>query len=148
MLAAQFKAEHHFTKDEVNSSQNWFRPNNRYAYRVFASMYDKLGSDRSGLRLFHYSTLPLANIDTYTNTPIEISPITGVDLELITFVKDRPGHDERYAIDANKIGRELNWSPDEDFESGIRKTVLWYLQNRVWWQRVIDGSYQLERIGL
>lgn len=67
--------------------------------------------------------------------------------ELITFVKDRPGHDERYAIDASKINRELGWSPDEDFESGIHKTVLWYLQNKGWWQRVIDGSYQLERIG-
>ncbi len=68
--------------------------------------------------------------------------------ELITFVTDRPGHDERYAIDASKINRELGWSPEEDFESGIRKTVLWYLNNKNWWRRVIDGSYQLERIGL
>jgi dTDP-glucose 4,6-dehydratase len=67
--------------------------------------------------------------------------------DLLTFVTDRPGHDERYAIDASKIGAELGWTPDEDFESGIRKTVLWYLENRQWWQRVVDGSYQLERIG-
>jgi len=68
--------------------------------------------------------------------------------ELIKFVKDRPGHDERYAIDASKINADLDWVPDEDFESGIRKTVLWYLENTAWWQRVVDGSYQLERIGI
>jgi dTDP-glucose 4,6-dehydratase len=67
--------------------------------------------------------------------------------ELITFVKDRPGHDERYAIDAGKINTDLGWSPAEDFTSGIRKTVSWYLQNRQWWQRVVDGSYRLERLG-
>ena len=66
---------------------------------------------------------------------------------LITFVTDRPGHDERYAIDAAKIGSDLDWVPREDFESGIQKTVLWYLENRQWWQQVVDGSYQLERIG-
>lgn len=67
--------------------------------------------------------------------------------ELITFVKDRPGHDERYAIDASKINTDLGWSPREDFTSGIRKTVAWYLENRQWWQRVVDGSYRLERLG-
>jgi len=67
--------------------------------------------------------------------------------ELITFVKDRPGHDERYAIDASKINNDLDWKPTEDFASGIRKTVVWYLENRQWWQRVVDGSYRLERIG-
>ena len=68
--------------------------------------------------------------------------------ELITFVKDRPGHDMRYAIDASKIQRELNWTPDETFETGLRKTVLWYLENDVWCQRVMDGSYRGERLGL
>ncbi len=67
--------------------------------------------------------------------------------DLITFVTDRPGHDARYAIDASKIGRELGWKPQETFESGIRKTVQWYLDNRTWWQRVLDGSYRLERLG-
>ena len=67
--------------------------------------------------------------------------------ELITFVKDRPGHDERYAIDAEKINIELDWRPAEDFASGIRKTVSWYLENDLWWQRVVDGSYRLERLG-
>lgn len=66
---------------------------------------------------------------------------------LITFVKDRPGHDRRYAIDASKIQRELGWMPQETFESGIRKTVQWYLDNRWWWERVLNGSYQLGRLG-
>ncbi|MBY7962937.1 dTDP-glucose 4,6-dehydratase [Vibrio fluvialis] len=66
---------------------------------------------------------------------------------LITYVKDRPGHDVRYAIDAKKIERELGWKPQETFESGIRKTVEWYLNNQEWWSRVLDGSYSRERLG-
>ncbi|MDP0589531.1 MAG: dTDP-glucose 4,6-dehydratase [Candidatus Endonucleobacter bathymodioli] len=66
---------------------------------------------------------------------------------LIEFVQDRPGHDLRYAVDASKIQRELGWAPEESFETGIRKTVEWYLNNQDWWQAVLDGSYQLERIG-
>jgi dTDP-glucose 4,6-dehydratase len=68
--------------------------------------------------------------------------------DLITFVKDRPGHDMRYAIDASKIDKELGWKPLETFESGIRKTVEWYLANETWWSRVQDGSYAGERLGL
>ena len=67
--------------------------------------------------------------------------------ELITFVKDRPGHDRRYAIDASKIERELGWVPQETFETGLRKTVQWYLDNRQWWQRVLSGDYRLGRLG-
>ncbi len=67
--------------------------------------------------------------------------------DLITFVKDRPGHDLRYAIDACKIERELGWVPQETFESGLRKTVQWYLNNLEWCRRVQDGSYQRERLG-
>ncbi|XKF16211.1 GDP-mannose 4,6-dehydratase [Halomonas sp. BLK-85] len=67
--------------------------------------------------------------------------------ELITFVTDRPGHDVRYAIDASKIERELGWVPEETFETGLRKTVEWYLNNQEWWQRVQDGSYQGQRLG-
>ena len=66
---------------------------------------------------------------------------------LITFVKDRPGHDLRYAIDATKIKEKLNWIPEETFESGIQKTVQWYLNNLDWCQNVQDGSYQRERLG-
>lgn len=68
--------------------------------------------------------------------------------ELITFVADRPGHDLRYAIDASKIKQDLGWVPQETFESGIRKTVEWYLNNKDWWQAILDGKYQLERLGL
>lgn len=83
----------------------------------------------------------------------ELRPLSTTDLsikahkELITFVQDRPGHDVRYAIDASKIKRELGWTPEETFESGIRKTVIWYLDNLNWAQRVQDGSYQRERLG-
>jgi len=91
MLASQFKAEHHFTKNELNSSQNWFRPNNRYAYRIFASMYDKLGPEKSSLRLFHYLTMPLKNIPEFTSSQFETVPVTGVDLELMNFVRAQYG---------------------------------------------------------
>ena len=67
---------------------------------------------------------------------------------LITFVEDRPGHDTRYAIDAGKIERDLGWKPTETFDSGLEKTVRWYFDNRLWWQRVLDGSYRLERLGV
>lgn len=67
--------------------------------------------------------------------------------DLITFVVDRPGHDLRYAIDCSKIERELGWRPNETFETGLRKTVLWYLENRAWWQAIRDGKYRGERLG-
>lgn len=68
--------------------------------------------------------------------------------DLITYVTDRPGHDQRYAIDASKIAHELGWVPQETFESGMRKTVAWYLANPAWWQAILDGRYQGERLGL
>lgn len=69
-------------------------------------------------------------------------------VDLITYVKDRPGHDVRYAIDASKIERELGWHPEETFESGIKKTVQWYLENESWWKDVLSGNYRLERLGV
>lgn len=66
---------------------------------------------------------------------------------LIVFVKDRPGHDLRYAIDAGKIERDLGWRPEETFETGLRKTVLWYLNNQDWWQRILERDYHMDRIG-
>ncbi len=66
---------------------------------------------------------------------------------LINFVTDRPGHDRRYAIDAGKLKRELDWKPAESFESGITRTVDWYLANETWAGRVLDGSYRMERLG-
>ncbi|MBF4280246.1 dTDP-glucose 4,6-dehydratase, partial [Vibrio anguillarum] len=81
--------------------------------------------------------------DLVPNKPANITHYA----DLVTYVKDRPGHDVRYAIDASKIERELGWKPEETFESGIRKTVEWYLNNREWWSRVLDGSYSCERLG-
>lgn len=66
---------------------------------------------------------------------------------LITYVKDRPGHDRRYAIDSSKLQRELGWAPQETFETGIARTVDWYLDNQAWCGRVLDGSYRMERLG-
>ena len=67
---------------------------------------------------------------------------------LITFVADRPGHDRRYAIDCSKIGRELGWRPQVNFETGLRETMGWYLDNPVWVDRVTSGSYRGERLGM
>ncbi|WP_456372287.1 dTDP-glucose 4,6-dehydratase [Thiolapillus sp.] len=72
----------------------------------------------------------------------------GAYADLITHVADRPGHDLRYAIDAGKIARELDWTPQETFVSGLEKTVDWYLENDLWCQRVLDGSYRGERLGV
>ena len=66
---------------------------------------------------------------------------------LITYVADRPGHDVRYAIDASKIESELGWRPKESFESGIEKTIRWYLDNKQWWGNILNGSYQSDQKG-
>ena len=80
----------------------------------------------------------------------EMSPIEDGSKysKLITYVQDRPGHDFRYAIDATKINQELGWSPKESFETGIRKTIDWYLNNQEWWQAIQDNTYQQERLGV
>lgn len=78
----------------------------------------------------------------------EMHPVGAPHDRLISYVADRPGHDLRYAIDAGKIERELGWRPEESFETGLRKTVAWYLANRDWWGAILDGSYQGERLGL
>ena len=82
----------------------------------------------------------------------ELAPCKPAELksfrDLITFVNDRPGHDLRYAIDADKIKNELNWVPQESFNSGLRKTVEWYLANLTWCRQVQDGSYQRNRLGV
>jgi dTDP-glucose 4,6-dehydratase len=81
---------------------------------------------------------------------LAVNKPTGINqyIDLIEYVTDRPGHDQRYAIDAGKIERELGWRPRESFESGLFKTVKWYLTNEPWWQHVADGSYRGERLGL
>jgi len=78
----------------------------------------------------------------------EIAPRgAGSYRELVVFVEDRPGHDQRYAIDCSKIERELGWRPTETFETGLRKTVRWYLENPAWWQAIRSGKYRGERLG-
>tara|TARA_R100000935_G_scaffold19518_1_gene37492 strand:+ start:3949 stop:5022 length:1074 start_codon:yes stop_codon:yes gene_type:complete len=86
-------------------------------------------------------------VRTICNILDELIPNSSSYESLITYVTDRPGHDRRYAIDASKIEKELGWSPQETFESGIRKTIQWYLDNQKWCQNVQDGSYQRERLG-
>ncbi|MEM9696967.1 MAG: GDP-mannose 4,6-dehydratase, partial [Myxococcota bacterium] len=66
---------------------------------------------------------------------------------LISFVKDRPGHDQRYAIDSSKLEQELGWSPEHSFETGLRQTVTWYLDHEDWWRAIQDGRYRGERLG-
>lgn len=93
----------------------------------------------------------LRNIDvvnTICDILQELRPRARLYRHLVTHVADRPGHDRRYAIDAGKIRRDLGWMPRETFETGIRKTVQWYLDNPDWCQRVQDGSYQRERLGV
>jgi len=78
----------------------------------------------------------------------ELRPVNGkCRRDLITYVKDRPGHDQRYAIDSSKLQDNLGWQPQESFNSGIQKTVQWYLDNKKWCDRVLDGSYQGQRLG-
>jgi dTDP-glucose 4,6-dehydratase len=66
--------------------------------------------------------------------------------DLITFIADRPGHDIRYAVDSTKIEKKLGWVPEETFETGLRKTVKWYLRNEIWWKRVLSGDYKLDSL--
>jgi len=86
-------------------------------------------------------------VKTICNILDDVRPKARKYEEQINYVADRPGHDMRYAIDASKIQKELGWSPEETFESGIRKTVQWYLDNQEWCQHIQDGSYQRERLG-
>lgn len=90
----------------------------------------------------------VTTICNHLNNLIEDKPANLSDFnDLITFVADRPGHDVRYAIDATKINKELGWHPEETFETGILKTIQWYLDNQEWCKNVQDGSYQRERLG-
>lgn len=86
-------------------------------------------------------------VETICSILDELRPKGTKYVEQITYVTDRPGHDRRYAIDSSKMKKELNWLPEETFETGLRKTVEWYLDNQEWCSRVQDGSYQGERLG-
>ncbi len=78
----------------------------------------------------------------------ELNPANAPHENLIEYVTDRPGHDMRYAIDSSKIQNELGWKPTENFETGLEKTIRWYLENSPWWERILSGEYQVERLGL
>ena len=90
----------------------------------------------------------LTVVETIADLLDEMVPTAATRRGLIKFVTDRPGHDQRYAIDAGKIERELGWRPRHDFEQGLRKTVAWYLENRKWWQDIRSGAYRGERLGI
>ena len=68
--------------------------------------------------------------------------------KLISFVQDRPGHDFRYAVDASKLNSKLDWAPKESFESGLEKTIQWYINNKNWWTAILDKTYRQERLGV
>jgi len=88
-------------------------------------------------------------VETICSMLDELSPRAsgGAYRDLITFVKDRPGHDLRYAIDSSKLTGELGWDPEHTFETGIRDTVQWYLDNDWWWHPIREGKYAGERLG-
>lgn len=95
----------------------------------------------------HNEKMNIDVVHTVCDILQELRPSNICYRDLITHVQDRPGHDRRYAIDAGKIGRDLGWVPSETFETGMKKTVQWYLENETWCQRVLSGEYQLERLG-
>ncbi|WP_341582320.1 dTDP-glucose 4,6-dehydratase [Marinobacter metalliresistant] len=96
----------------------------------------------------HNEKKNLEVVETICDILQELVPKHTSYRDQITFVKDRPGHDLRYAIDASKIENDLGWTPQETFKTGLRKTIQWYLDNETWWKRVQDGSYQGERLGV
>lgn len=97
----------------------------------------------------HNERTNLHVVETVCDLLDQVAPTAmGPRRNLISFVKDRPGHDRRYAIDASKIERELGWQAEENFESGLSKTVRWYCENRAWWQSILDRGYEQARIGL
>jgi dTDP-glucose 4,6-dehydratase len=97
----------------------------------------------------NYEKTNLEVVETICAVLDKLKPATGVKnySELITFVADRPGHDKRYAIDAEKIHNELGWVPHETFTSGIQKTVQWYLDNQWWWEPIRTQKYAGTRLG-
>ena len=110
--------------------------------KIICSLLEELAPPDS--RHSHEKTSPLTRTTRHSRESGDLIDYK----DLITFVADRPGHDKRYAIDASKIEWELGWKPRETFDSGIRKTVEWYLNNKEWWSRVQDGSYSRERLGI
>ena len=133
--------------------------------RAFALLVTVLAADAIGAERVHTVAMPSRYSSDHSETDAEKQNIEVVQAicalldqrrpredgqprsSQITHVTDRPGHDRRYAIDAGKLKSELGWAPQHSFEQGIADTVDWYLDNQPWVQRVLDGSYRLERIG-
>lgn len=118
--------------------------------RLLCKILDELSEDPDYRFL---KTGPSRNTDvelplSHSEPPVTNHKINHSFEQLITFVTDRPGHDHRYAIDSSKIQQELGWRPLENTETGLRKTVRWYLDNREWWERILTGEYKLERMGV
>ena len=112
--------------------------------------YAVAGALAGGLASGARALAGLAVVETICDTLDRISPRDDGKSyrEQISFVADRPGHDFRYAIDATKLERELGWKPQESFETGIDKTIRWYLDNESWWRPILDRGYSGERLGL
>ena len=94
------------------------------------------------LTLLHHSLNVIQEILKHGNAVKLILKELGKPESLITYVQDRKGHDRRYAIDPAKIHRELGWLPETKFADGIKKTIRWYLNNKSWWQNIVNGAYQ------
>jgi dTDP-glucose 4,6-dehydratase len=128
------------TKGRVGETYNIGGNNEQNNLNLVKKVCEIIGEELSG-RVAELDSEPL-------NTTQPLNHPTSKSFEdLITFVTDRPGHDIRYAIDPTKIRDELGWEPKEDFESGFRKTVRWYLNNREWTDNILSGDYKLDRLG-
>jgi len=104
----------------------------------------QLASELESLKSYdqNWSFLSIGELNICDKVDEKIGRSKGSSQKLITFVKDRPGHDKRYAIDASKINKELGWSPSVTFEQGLAKTIDWFLKNKEWLENVTSGSYQ------
>ncbi|MFK8008628.1 MAG: hypothetical protein AB8H03_19875 [Saprospiraceae bacterium] len=131
MLAAQYRAEHYYDESQVRSSQNWFRPDNRYAFRIFASMFKKLGEEKASLLRFEYLHLPLEKIVVQNQTQFDINEVTGIDAELISFVKKQYGNVFVRAEELDQEDIQLKKIADDFKKYGIdRSRKVFKIKNK------------------
>lgn len=122
MMAAQYKAEHFHDENQIRSSQNWFRPDNRYAYRVFASMFEKLGDEKASLIRFEYLHKPLKQIQNCSKKPFKIEEVTGIDFECIDFVSRQYGNVFVRAEELDQIDIQLRKIAFQYNKYGLKKS--------------------------